>query len=70
MDLNGAEFIRRAKRYARKSGLEFRFVAREGKGSHGQLYVGRRRTMVKRAEISKSLLNAMLKELGIEKGEF
>ncbi len=68
--MDGAEFIRRAKRYAKKSGLEFRFVAREGKGSYGQLYVGTKRTTVKRTEIGRSLLNAMLKDLEIEKGEF
>ena len=45
-------------------------MAREGKGSHGQLYVGTKRTTVKRTEIGRSLLNAMLKDLGIEKGEF
>ena len=68
--MNGREFTRRAKRYARKAGLDFRFVAREGKGSHGRLYLGGRSTMVKRAELSKALLHAMLKELGIEKGDF
>lgn len=70
IDLNGREFTRRAKRYARRAGLEFRFDRSEGKGSHGRLYVGGRCTTVKRAEISKSLLHAMLKELKIEKGEF
>jgi len=70
MEMNGREFMRRAKRYAARNGLNFRFERGEGKGSHGQLYVGRRRTTVKRAELSKSLLHAMLKELGIEKGDF
>ena len=68
--MNGAEFIRRAKRYARESGLGFRFEAREGKGSHGQLYVGTNRTVVKRTEIGEGLLRSMLKDLGIRKGEF
>ena len=49
-----------------------RFVARllDGEGSHGRLYLGGRMTMVKRTELSKSLLHAMLKELEIEKGDF
>lgn len=45
-------------------------MAREGKGSHGRLYLGSRMTMVKRTELSKALLHAMLKELEIEKGAF
>ena len=69
-DMNGREFRRRAKRYAKKAGLEFRFDRSEGKGSHGRLYIGGRCTTVKRAEISRALLQAMLKELKIEKGEF
>ncbi len=70
INVDGREFVRRAKRYARKAGLDFRFVAREGKGSHGRLYLGGRTTMVKRTELSKALLHAMLKELGIEMEDF
>jgi len=49
-----------------------RIVARllDGEGRHGRLYLGGRMTMVKRTELSKSLLHAMLKELEIEKGDF
>lgn len=68
--MDGREFVRRAKRYAREVGLDFQFVAREGKGSHGRLYLGSKMTMVKRTELSKALLHAMLKELEIEKGDF
>ena len=68
--MNGAEFIRRAKRYARKAGQECRFVPDRGKGSHGTLYMGSRRTIVKRNEISKGMLTAMLKQLQIEKRDF
>lgn len=52
--------MRRAKRYAARNGLDFRFEQAKGKGSHGQLYVGRRRTMVKRTELSMGLLRNML----------
>ncbi|MDE0108190.1 MAG: hypothetical protein OXN96_10280 [Bryobacterales bacterium] len=55
-DINGREFTRRAKRYAKKAGLEFRFDRSEGKGSHGRLYIEGRCTTVKRAEISRGLL--------------
>ena len=62
--------MRRAKRYAATNGLDFRFEQARGKGSHGQLYVGRRRTMVKRAELSQGLLRNMLRDLGIKKEDF
>jgi len=68
--MNGREFMRRAKRYAARNGLDFRFEQARGKGSHGQLYVGRRRTMVKRTELSKGLLRNMLRDLGIKKEDF
>ena len=68
--MNGREFMRRAKRYAARNGLDFRFERGEGKGSHGQLYVGRRRTMVKRTELSMGLLRNMLRDLGINKEDF
>ena len=70
IDMNGREFVRRAKRFAARNGLDFRFERGEGKGSHGQLYVGRRRTMVKRTELSKGLLRNMLRDLGINKEDF
>jgi hypothetical protein len=68
--VNGTEFIRRAKRYAKKNRLTIRFDATHGKGSHGRLLIGGKMTTIKRTEISKSLLSAMLKDLGIDKGEF
>ena len=68
--MNGTEFVRRAKRYAHRHNLSFRFNPSTGKGSHGQLYLGSKMTIVKRSEISKSLLSAMLKHLGIRKEDF
>lgn len=68
--INGSEFVRRARRYARKTGQEFRFDAVHGKGSHGRLYVGTRFTTVQRGELSKGMVAAMLRQLGIESREF
>lgn len=68
--MNGTEFIKRAKRYAKKNGIECRFEAGSGKGSHGRLYVGGRFTTVKRSEISKGLLSAMLTQLKIDRRKF
>ena len=69
-DMNGKEFIKRAKRYARKIGQECRFEASHGKGSHGRLYIGENFTTVKRIEIKPALFNAMLKQLRIKKEDF
>ena len=68
--MNGTEFVRRAKRYARRHNLAFRFVSRRGKGSHGTVYLGSRTVVVKRWELSKGLLNSMLKSLDIQKERF
>lgn len=68
--LNGAEFVRRARRYARKTDLEVRFDPSRGKGSHGLLHVGQRRTVVKRGELKPGTFRAMLKQLGISEKNF
>ena len=64
--MSGTEFVRRAKRYARKFGLSFRFDPGVGKGNHGRLHVGGRFTTVPRKELGRGLLAAMLKDLGID----
>ncbi|MDE2983965.1 MAG: type II toxin-antitoxin system HicA family toxin, partial [Gemmatimonadota bacterium] len=61
--VNGAEFVRRARRYARKAGVNVRFDPRRGKGSHGMLYLGSQRTVVKQRELKPGTFRAMLKQL-------
>ena len=70
--MTGRQFIARARRWARTRNLEVRFVASEGAGSHGTLYVGSRKTTVKdrRKELGKGLLAKMLADLGIDRSEF
>ena len=68
--MNGQEFTRRARKWAKTAGMETRFEAAHGKGSHGRFFVGERFTTVKRGEISTGLLAAMLKQLNIPKKEF
>lgn len=68
--MNGREFVRRARRYARKTGRDCRFDPSHGKGSHGKLCLGNRRTLVKHGEISEPMLAAMFKQLGIDRKEF
>jgi hypothetical protein len=68
--MNGEQFIRRARRWARVNGVSFRLEASRGKGGHRMLYLGERVTTVKTGEIKEGLLSAMLKQLAIPKAEF
>ena len=68
--VNGREFVRRARRYARKHSLEFSFDPSRGKGSHGKLTVGGRATIVQHGEIAFGTLISMLRRLDIDRGEF
>ena len=70
MAMNGREFLRRAKHYARTNDQEFRFDPSHGKGSHGRLYIGERFTTVQRGELSRAMLAAMIRQLDIKKEEF
>ena len=68
--MNGREFVRRTRRYARRTGQDFYFDPTHGKGSHGRIYVGSRFTTVQHGELSKAMLFAMLRQLGIGIEEF
>ena len=68
--MNSSEFIRRARRYAKKTERTIRFDPRQGKGSHGALYVGDRRTTVKRGELKPGTLHSMLRQPNIPKEDF
>ncbi len=68
--MDGREFVRRARRYARRNKVDFRFDPIKGKGSHSEVRIGVRRTIVKRGEIRQGLLAAMLKQLEIDPREF
>ena len=69
--MNGRQFIVRVRKWAKNRGIEVRFVASEGPGSHGTLYVGSHKTTVKdrKKEIGKGLLKKMLADLEIEAHE-
>lgn len=70
--MKGAEFIRRIRRLGRSRGVEIVFDQRHGKGSHGTLYYGNRKTTVKdrKKEIGPGLLRAMLDQLGLTMEDF
>lgn len=70
MCMNGAQFIRRARKWANAKGETFTVEASRGKGGHQMARLGDRVTTVKSGEIGSGLLAAMLKQLGIPKDEF
>ena len=65
--MTGSEFLRKITRLGRARSVAVRFDRRHGKGSHGTLHYGNRKTTLKdlRKEISEGLLQAMLKQLGL-----
>jgi hypothetical protein len=69
--MTGAEFIRRIRKVAGRLGIEVRWEARPGKGSHGRLFYGKRFTTVKdrKKEIGPGLLQKMLTDLGLRKDD-
>ena len=68
--MNGREFVRRARRYARRNGLEFYFNPAKGKGSHGKVYLGDCVTTLPHGEIGVGLLASMMRDLNIDRREF
>ncbi len=68
--MNGREFVRRARRYARRNGLDYYFDPVQGKGSHGTFHLGDRQATVQHGEIPRRTLFTMLRQLGIEAREF
>jgi predicted RNA binding protein YcfA (HicA-like mRNA interferase family) len=69
--MTGAEFLRLIERFGRDRGVPVRFDQRHGKGSHGTLWYGPNKTVLKdrKKEIGKGLLHAMLKQLGLERSD-
>ena len=69
--MNGNELLKLLKKLAREHGVVCEIIKHHGKGSHGTLCFGNKRTTIKdrKKEIGKGLLNSMLKDLGIGKNE-
>ena len=65
--MKGAEFLRKVKRIGARRGIEVRFEAKRGKGSHGTLYFGGLRTILQdlKKELPAGTLHAMLRQLSL-----
>ncbi len=66
--MDGKEFKKKVKKLAKENGVPYE-ETRQGKGSHSRVYYGRNFTTVKQGEIGPGLLNAMCKQLGIDKND-
>ena len=69
--MNGNEFLKKLRKIARERDLRLEFVRERGKGSHGTLCLGDRRTIMKdcKKEIGPGLLCKMLTNLGLDKSD-
>ena len=69
--MRGNEFIRRVQKYAKAHNLRCEWHPELGKGSHGVLILGDRRTVVRnpKDELKTGTLHAMLKQLGLARDE-
>ncbi len=69
--VRGSEFVRRVRDLGKKRGVEVRWAAHRGKGSHGLLYHGSNMTTVRnlKDEIDKRAYHKMLKQLRLSEGD-
>jgi mRNA interferase HicA len=70
--VRGGEFVRRIQDLGKERGVEVRWVAHRGKGSHGLLYYGSEMTTVRnlKDEVDKRAYHKMLKQFGLSQKDF
>ncbi len=70
--VRGSQFVRRVQALARVRGVEVRWIAHRGKGSHGLLYYGSNMTTVRnlKDEVDKRAYYKMLKQLHLSDKDF
>ena len=70
--VRGNEFVRRIQALGKERGVEVRWAAHRGKGSHGLLYYGSEMTTVRdlKDEIDRRAWHKMLKQLGLSQRDF
>lgn len=70
--MRGNEFVRRILALGKERGIEVRWAAHRGKGSHGLLYYGVNMATVRnlKDEIDKRAYYKMLKQLGLCQKDF
>ena len=68
--MNDREFLRRARRYARRKRLSYEVDTERGKGSHWQFVLGPYKATIPSGEIRTGTLIGILKKLRIDREEF
>jgi mRNA interferase HicA len=65
--MKAGDFVDAIKKLGKRRGVKVTLQKHHGKGGHGTLWYGNRKTTVKqlRKEIGKGLLAAMLRQLGL-----
>jgi mRNA interferase HicA len=69
--VKGSEFLRKVQDLGNRKRIEVTYIPQRGKGSHGTLYFGDKRTIVRnpKDELKKGTFHGMLKQLGIDPDE-
>ena len=70
--MKGRDFVERIFELGAGRDVSVRIDTKRGKGSHVTLYYGSRKTVVKdrRKELAPGLLSAMIRQLGLDPGDF
>ena len=70
--VRGNEFVRRIQALGKEHGVEVRWTAHRGKGSHGLLYYGLNMTTVRnlKDEVDKRAYHKMLRQLCLSEKDF
>jgi mRNA interferase HicA len=70
--VRGKEFVRRIQFLGKERGVEVRWTAHRGKGSHGLVYYGSNMTTVRnlKDEVDKRAYHQMLKQLCLSEKDF
>tara|TARA_B100000767_G_C19665819_1_gene493049 strand:- start:781 stop:975 length:195 start_codon:yes stop_codon:yes gene_type:complete len=64
--MNRRELIKELRSLAKSRGVIFRFDEQQGKGSHGTLYFGEKKTTCPKGELKQGLVKAIKKQLETE----
>ena len=62
------QFLRELKKWCRRNEVDFDWKPGEGKGSHGTVYVGPKKTVVKNGELTPTYIEVVLDQLDLPKG--
>jgi mRNA interferase HicA len=71
IQMNGNELLKKLKKLGKQNNIAVRFETQRGKGSHGTLYYGLHKTILKdrKKEIGPGLLSKILTDLGLGKND-